>query len=225
MEAGKSDFKQIKNIFSMWEIFIGSVVLGLIHPLFPNHWIPIIAIAKTEKWTTRETIMATLTTGFSHTLSTILIGILVGFVGIKLSENYSYITRVAAPVILIIIGVIYLFLDFRSHQHNHFEIKNLKIKNSRSKVAIITTLCIGMFLSPCIEIEAYYFQAATKGWLAILIVSVVYLTLTLTIMTTLVYFGLKGVNKFNTDYLEYHEKRITGIVLILLGFFAYFVEL
>jgi len=92
-------------------------------------------------------------------------------------------------------------------------------------VAIITTLCIGMFLSPCIEIEAYYFQAATKGWLAILIVSVVYLTLTLTIMTTLVYFGLKGVNKFNTDYLEYHEKRITGIVLILLGFFAYFVEL
>jgi len=208
----------------MWEIFIGSVILGVIHPLFPNHWIPIIAIAKTEKWTNRETVMATLTTGFSHTLSTILIGILVGFVGIKLSENYSYITSIAAPVILVFIGIIYLFLDFKSHQHNHFEIKNLK-KNSRSKVAIITTLCIGMFLSPCIEIEAYYFQAATKGWLAILIVSGVYLTLTLSIMTTLVYYGLKGVNKFNTTYLERHEKRITGIVLILLGFFAYFVEL
>ena len=208
----------------MWQIFLGSIVLGLIHPLFPNHWIPLIAIAKTEKWSNRETISATLVTGFSHTLSTIIIGIIVGFVGIKLSENYSYLTKIAAPVILIIIGIIYLFLDFRSHHHEHFNLSTETLKNRKSKFAIITTLCIGMFLSPCIEIEAYYFQAATKGWLGIFIVSVVYLTMTLIIMTSLVYFGLKGVNKFNSHYLEHHEKRITGIVLIVLGFFAYFVE-
>lgn len=208
----------------MWQIFLGSIVLGLIHPLFPNHWIPLIAISKVEKWSNRETISATLVTGFSHTLSTIIIGIIVGFVGIKLSESYSYITRVAAPVILIVIGIIYLFLDFRKSHHHHFELNDEKLKNKRSKVAIITTLCIGMFLSPCIEIEAYYFQAATKGWVGILIVSVVYLIMTLLMMTTLVYFGMKGVNKFNSHYLEHHEKRITGIVLILLGFFAYFVE-
>ena len=208
----------------MWQIFLGSIVLGLIHPLFPNHWIPLIAIAKTEKWSNRETISATLVTGFSHTLSTIIIGIIVGFVGIKLSENYSYLTKIAAPVILIIIGIIYLFLDFRSHHHEHFNLSTETLKNRKSKFAIIATLCIGMFLSPCIEIEAYYFQAATKGWLGIFIVSVVYLSMTLVIMTSLVYFGLKGVNKFNSHFLEHHEKRITGIVLIVLGFFAYFVE-
>lgn len=208
----------------IWQIFIGSIVLGLIHPLFPNHWIPLIAISKAEKWTTRETMVATLITGFAHTLSTIIIGIIVGFVGIKLTESYSYITRIAAPLILLIIGIVYLFLDFRSHQHIHFELNKKKIKNSKSKTAIILTLCIGMFLSPCFEIEAYYFQAATKGWIGILIVSVVYLTLTLSVMSALVYIGLKGVNKFNTGYLEHHEKRITGVVLILLGIFAYFVE-
>lgn len=208
----------------MWQILLGSIVLGLIHPLFPNHWIPLIAISKAEKWTNKETVAATLITGFSHTLSTIVIGIIVGFVGIKLSENYSYITRVAAPLILLIFGIIYLFLDFRKHHHHHFELNNKTLKSKRSKTAIILTLCIGMFLSPCIEIEAYYFQAATKGWLGILIVSIVYLVMTLTIMTGLVYFGLKGVKRFNSHYLEHHEKRITGIVLIFLGFFAYFVE-
>ena len=95
----------------MWQLFLGSMLLGLIHPLFPNHWIPLIAISKTEKWTNKETIVATLITGFSHTLSTIIIGIIVGFVGIKLSESYSYITRIAAPLILLIIGVVYLLLD------------------------------------------------------------------------------------------------------------------
>ena len=210
----------------MWQLFIGSMLLGLIHPLFPNHWIPLIAISKTEKWTNKETIVATLITGFSHTLSTIIIGIIVGFVGIKLSESYSYITRIAAPLILVLLGIIYLLLDFRSshHHHHHFDINNENLKNRRSKTAIIFTLCIGLFFSPCIEIEAYYFQAATKGWIGIFIVSLVYLIMTLTMMVSLVYFGLKGVNKFNLHFLDHHEKSITGIVLILLGLLAYFVE-
>lgn len=208
----------------MWQIILGSFILGLIHPLFPNHWIPLIAISKVEKWTNRETIVATLITGFSHTLSTIIIGIIVGFVGIKLAESYSYITKVAAPLVLIFIGIIYLFLDFRKSHHHHFELKGENSKNRKSKTAIIITLCIGMFLSPCIEIEAYYFQAATKGWWGILIVSFIYLIMTLSIMVSLVYMGLKGVNKFNSHFLEHHEKMITGIVLILLGLLAYFVE-
>ena len=209
----------------MWQIFIGSLLLGLIHPLVPNHWIPLIAISKTEKWTTRESVLATLLTGFSHTISTIIIGIVVGFVGIKLSENYSYITRVAAPVVLLSIGLIYIALDFRSkHHHHHFEIDKNKIKAKKSKTAVLISLCIGMFLSPCIEIEAYYFQAATKGWLGILIVSSVYLMVTLTMMVALVYLGLKGVNKMKSDFLERHEKLITGLLLIFLGLFAYYVE-
>ena len=209
----------------MWQIFIGSLLLGLIHPLVPNHWIPLIAISKTEKWTTRESVLATLLTGFSHTISTIIIGIIVGFVGIKLSENYSYITRIAAPVVLLAIGLIYIALDFRSkHHHHHFEIDKTKIKAKKSKTAVLISLCIGMFLSPCIEIEAYYFQAATKGWLGILIVSSVYLIVTLTMMVALVYLGLKGINKMKSDFLERHEKLITGLLLIFLGLFAYFVE-
>lgn len=209
----------------MWQIFIGSLILGLIHPLFPNHWIPLIAISKAEKWSNRESIFATLITGFSHTLSTIVIGIIVGFVGIKLSENYSYITRVAAPVILLLIGLIYVILDFKSHHHHHhFDIDTARLKNKKSKTAILISLCVGMFLSPCIEIEAYYFQAATKGWLGILIVSMVYLIVTLVMMVLLVYFGLKGINKLKSDFLEHHEKLITGVVLILLAFLAYFVE-
>ncbi len=209
----------------MWQIFLGSLMLGLIHPLFPNHWLPLIAIAKTEKWSTRESIFATLITGFSHTLSTIIIGVIVGFVGIKLSENYSYIIRVAAPIILLIIGLIYLVLDFISSQHHHhFHLNESKIKSKKSKTAIIISLCIGMFLSPCIEIEAYYFQAATKGWLGIMIVSIVYLIVTLAVMVLLVYLGLKGVNKLKSVFWEHHEKLITGVVLIFLGLLAYFVE-
>jgi sulfite exporter TauE/SafE len=209
----------------MWQIFLGSLLLSLIHALIPHHWIPIIAISKTEKWTNKEAIFATFITGLSHMVSTIIIGIIVGFIGIKLAESYSSITSIAAPTILLVIGIVYLILDLRAkHHHHHFEIEDIASQNKKSKTAILTSLSIAMFLTPCVEIEAYYFQAATYGWSGILVVSAVYLIMTLLFMFGLVYLGLKGVNKLNLSYLEHHAKRITGIVLIVLGVVAYFVE-
>ena len=210
----------------MWQIFIGSLLLSLIHALIPHHWLPLIAISKTEKWTTKETLFATFITGLSHMVSTIIIGIIVGFVGIKLSESYSEITSLAAPTILLVMGIIFLLLDFRSsnHQHSHFDINDEKIKNKKTKKAIITSLSLAMFLTPCLEIEAFYFQAANFGWTGIFVVSAVYLVMTLLFLFALVYLGLKGMNRFNFSFFEKHAKSFTGIILIILGLIAYFVE-
>jgi hypothetical protein len=214
----------------MYQIFIGSLVLSLIHALIPNHWIPLIAISKTEKWTQRQTLWATAITGFSHTLSTIIIGIVVGFIGYKLSSSFEIISTVAAPIILVGLGIIYLLLDFRgnhhhSHANGHEHTQSYSSRTGKSKwYAILISLSVVMFLTPCFEIEAFYFQAGTIGWIGIFIVSAVYLLMTLFVMLILVYLGIKGIQTFNLHFLEHHEKGITGIVLIVLGMFAYFVE-
>jgi len=220
------------KVFVMVQIFFGSLILSLIHALIPNHWIPLIAISKTEKWSQGRALTATAITGFAHTLSTIIVGIIVGLIGYKLSSSYKFISTVAAPIILISLGVIYVVLDFKSghyyHHHHHGEHEDEStqpIKNDQSKWrAILTSLSIAMFLTPCIEIEAYYFQAGTIGWIGIFIVSAVYLFTTLAVMLFLVFLGLKGIQTFNVHFLEHHEKLITGIVLIALGILAYFVQ-
>lgn len=212
----------------MYQIFIGSLVLSIIHALIPNHWIPIIAISKTERWSQRRTLWATVITGFAHTFSTIIVGIVVGLIGYKLSASYEIISTVAAPVILIGLGVIYLILDFNGgHHHSHENNQSTRAvdKNGKSKwYAILTSLSLAMFLTPCIEIEAYYFQAGTIGWAGIFIVSAVYLITTILVMLLLVYLGMKGINTFNSHYLEHHEKGITGIVLLILGILALLVK-
>lgn len=211
----------------MWQIFLGSVLLSTIHALIPNHWIPLITISKTEKWSKNETLFATFITGFSHTLSTIIIGIIVGFAGYKLSEVYQLISRIAAPLILFIIGIVYIILDLR-HAHHHHHHEAIQIERDprvrKSKTAILTSLSIAMFLTPCFEIEAYYFIAGTIGWWGIFIVSAVYMSITLLIMFSLVSLGYHGIQKFNVHYLEHHERQVTGIVLIILAILAYFVE-
>lgn len=205
----------------MWQLFIGSLALSIIHALIPNHWIPLIAISKAEKWKMGETMFATFITAFFHLLSTIIIGVLIGFLGIKIFESYEHISHFAAPIILIGLGITYLILDYRGKTHHNHE---PVIKDKKSKSAIITSLAIGMFFSPCIELEAYYFQAASFGTMGIFIVSMVYLIITLTLIMSLVYLGLKGMNRLSSQLMQYHAKRITGIVLIVLGTIGYFVE-
>jgi nickel/cobalt transporter (NicO) family protein len=213
----------------MYEIFIGSLILSTIHALIPNHWLPLIAVGKTENWTRSQTQWATVITGVSHTLSTIIIGIVVGIIGYKLATRYAIISETIAPGILITLGMIYIFRNFYgSHHHDHaHRLKadlNGKIEKRSRRVAILTSLSIAMFLTPCVEIEAYYFHAGTIGWTGIFIVSAIYLLVTVVIMLSLVSLGMSGVQTFKAHFLEHHEKGITGVVLIALGIIAWFVK-
>ena len=209
----------------MWQIFLGSLTLSVIHALIPSHWLPLVAIGKSEKWSTPETLSATAIAGFAHILSTVVIGIIVGFIGFKLSGTFELITTIIAPVLLISIGLIYILLDYfrtrKQHHHDHIKVKT---GSSKSKIAILISLSIAMFLSPCLELEAYYFHAGTFGWKGIAIVSVVFTLVTVSTMVILVWIGMKGMARIKSDFMEHHEKSIAGIVLILLGILSLFVK-
>ncbi|TGD59258.1 urease accessory protein UreH domain-containing protein [Flavobacterium humi] len=223
----------------MVQILIASLLLSIIHASIPNHWLPLIAIGKTEKWTQGEIMRATLITGFAHTLSTVLIGIIVGFFGYKLSSSYEIISGIIAPSILIVLGIIYLVLDLsdkegfeHNHHHDEFLHKSVKedfyplklVQKKKTKWSLLASMSIGMFFTPCAEIEAYYFQASTIGWAGIWIVSAVYTFVTIGGMLLLVYLGMHGAKHLESHYMEHHEKRITGIVLIAIGLLTYFVK-
>lgn len=213
------------------QIIIGAFLLSIVHASIPNHWIPLVALSKAEKWNEKLTLGITAIAGFAHTLSTIIIGIIVGFFGYELSGSYSFIVGVIAPSILILLGIIYLILSIRDnkhHHHHHTHEINIDDVNlplaKKTTTAIILTLTISMFFSPCLEIEAYFFVASKLGWEGIITVSVIYTVITIAGMLLLVWLGMKGVKKIKFHFLEHHEKTITGILLIVLGIAGYFIS-
>lgn len=207
----------------MFQLFIGSLLLSLVHATIPNHWIPVVAIGKAEKWSQRETLFVAGISGLAHTLSTVLIGITIGLIGHSLNKNYTFISEKLAPVLLIILGVIYLVIDTLAH-HRHTHGEGKPGGRNRSKTAIIISLAITMFLSPCLEVEAYYFQAGALGWQGIMLVSAVYMVVTVAGMLVLVYLGIKGVQAIRSHFLDHHEKMLSGIVLVILGILALFIH-
>ncbi len=206
----------------MIQIILGSILLSLMHALIPNHWLPLIAVAKSEGWSRLETLLATGITGFAHTLSTILIGIIVGLVGYELSEKYSAFISIVAPSILVLLGIIYIVFNTGHTHHDHSS--RVQKNQNRRKFSIILSLAFAMFFSPCIEIEAYYFSAGAFGWAGIGAVSAIYLSVTVLGMLILVDLGLRGVKNIKSHFIEHHEKKLTGAILIVLGIGAYFVD-
>ncbi len=237
----------------MISLLIGATILGALHSLIPNHWMPLVLLSKSEKWPKLTTFGVTAAAGLAHTASTILIGLAIGFAGWNLSQKFEIYTQIIAPSILIGLGLIYLILDLagkgghshlrishesperehdhHSHQDQHHHDHEHQHNHSdvpvggSAKGLIIGSLLVSMFFSPCLEIEAYYLTAAAFGWLGILSVSVIYLVLTVAGMLVLVWLGLRGISRLEWHFLEHHEKLATGAALIVVGTGAFFIKL
>jgi nickel/cobalt exporter len=206
----------------MFHLIISSFILSIIHATIPNHWLPMVAIGKVERWKKSTTLWATAISGGAHVASTILIGIAVGWAGYRLASSYHYISTIAAPAILVLLGLVYILRNFWRHKpHTHF---GENPAPNTPFATVVLSLSIGMFFSPCVELESYYFTAGAFGWLGILTVSAVYLIVTVAAMITYVALAIEGINRFNFRFLEKNEKAIIGAVLILVGLTSYFVS-
>jgi len=85
-------------------------------------------------------------------------------------------------------------------------------------------LVVAMFLSPCLEIEAYFLLAGTKGWWAVLLIAALYLVISITGMIVWVRLTYTGILKFNWHALEHKAGIITGWTLIATGFISFFLS-
>ncbi|HEV8513634.1 MAG TPA: hypothetical protein VGQ59_10165, partial [Cyclobacteriaceae bacterium] len=158
----------------MITLVLGSVFLSLLHAIIPNHWLPILAIGKKENWSLREVLQITAISGLSHVASTLLIGWGLAFFGWELSQKYKSVTPYIAPVVLIIIGGIFIY---RHHRHKHFHVADQQHQNSKFKM--IASLSLAMFFSPCLEVEAYFLAAGVESYWWTVILSAIYFFVTL----------------------------------------------
>lgn len=208
----------------MIQVLIGSVLISIIHALIPNHWLPIIAISKSSNWSGRFSLFVALIAGLSHIISSFVIGFIIGVIGIKLSENFSQFTELLSSILLIAVGLVFIIMQLIKKEHNHLNLDKINKKAKKSDWAIVVSLCVVMFFTPCLEIEAYYFQASKFGWVGIFLVSIVYMLITLSFMGTIVYLGAKGLAKVKSHFIEHYNHLLSGIVLIALGIISLFVE-
>lgn len=204
----------------MTSLLIGSFLISLLHAIIPNHWLPVLAIGRKEGWSLAETTRITFLSGLAHVLSTVIIGLLLALIGNQLAGYIEDFSRIIGSAILILMG---LYFIRQHYTHHHFHV-NEKQLNTKSKKALLISLIIAMFLSPCMEIEAYFLVAGNNGWRQFIIIALLYSTVSITGMLIWVRIAYKGMLRLNWHKLEHNAGIITGCILIATGILSFFIR-
>lgn len=103
----------------------GVAVVGVLHTIVPDHWVPIALIARQRGWSKAETARASLQAGTGHVLSTLFIALVIWLAGVVFAERFGRLVDTVSSVALIAFGVWIAFSawrDLRGHRrqgHSH----------------------------------------------------------------------------------------------------------
>ncbi len=202
----------------MNELLLASLSISLLHAAIPNHWLPIVAIGRRSQWTAVKTVRITVLAGSAHALSTILIGVGLSLLGWQLADWVGIFSRVLGPLILLGLGLLFIW---RHYFHQHFHL-HAEIKSVVSERKLILALATAMFLSPCLEIGAFFLMAGTQGISAVFALSGLYFATTVGGMAVWVWLVWRGLKLSNWHALEHNAGIISGVVLVLSGLWGLF---
>ena len=202
------------------QLFISVLAISILHAILPNHWLPVVALSRQFGWTGRKTAGITMLAALAHSLSTVMIGILLGLGGMKLDEALPYFKYVAAGI-LICLGILFVW---RHQHHMHFHLREFKIGPETRTGYIIGSLLLAMFLSPCLEVGALFLVGGTAGMQTTLIIAAVYTITSALGMTLFAWLAMQGLKKMDWHKVEHNSGLISGIILILTGVMFVFFQ-
>jgi hypothetical protein len=98
-------------------------VVGVLHTVVPDHWVPITLLARQRGWSKAETARAALQAGTGHVVTTLILGLVVWAAGAAFATRFGRWVDTAASIALVAFGGwigISAWRELRgNHGHSH----------------------------------------------------------------------------------------------------------
>lgn len=219
-------------------LLAGAVSIAAVHALIPSHWLSFAVVGRAQRWTLRRTLATATLAGAGHILMTTALGFGLAAAGKAalhvLPEALEHLVTAGS---LILLGLYFAFPALRGrkgcqhphHQHQREEAEEEAADLARTPdqphrhLTTISTLVLGMTLSPCLDMLPVYVAASTLSWSLILGISLTMAVTTLGLTALLVWLTAHGLQRLNLRWLERNEGVAVGGVLIALGILLFFL--
>lgn len=202
------------------QLFLSVLVISILHAILPNHWLPVVAISRQMKWPDSKTAMVTMLAALAHSLSTVIIGLLIAIGGMQLEKWLPYFNFIAAAV-LFALGIYFIW---RHQHHKHFHMKEMQFQPTQKMGYILGSILVAMFFSPCLEVGALFLVAGAEGFGVTLVMAAIYTITSAIGMTTFAWLALQGLKKMDWHKLEHNTGLISGVILMLTGLLFLFLQ-
>jgi nickel/cobalt transporter (NicO) family protein len=231
-------------------LFLTAASIGFIHTLLgPDHYLPFVAMSAARGWTQRRALWITALCGMGHVLGSVAIGLVGIGVGVSLSrlQWLEGIRGDVAAWLLAGFGLAYMVWGLkkasrsRPHTHDHVhqdgtlhrhehghEGGHLHPHVDPAKVKSITpwALFVIFVLGPCEPlIPLVMYPASQHSAWGLAVVVLAFGTVTVATMLTVVWLGLKGIQRLPLDSAERYSHALAGAALCACGLGIVFLGL
>ncbi len=193
---------------------ISAAFVGLVHTLAPGHWLPVVLMAKTRKWSVRTAMMGAVVTASGHIFLSLLLGLLSIWIGVHFLSQYENEIERYAGLGLAIFGMIYAGVAFFIHSDCHGHTHHGPDPQNK-KTPFIFLFSLGF--SPCVAVLPIFAAAASEGYLATVLtlfcfsVGVLVSLIGSTLLISL------GLVKLDHPLFEHYGDVITGCGVAVMG--------
>jgi ABC-type nickel/cobalt efflux system permease component RcnA len=145
---------------------LGSAIfVGFVHSLAPGHWLPVVILSKTRRWSLGTAALGAVIAASGHILISVVVASVAIGIGAELLVNYEEVIEKYAGLGLAVFGVAFAVFSFfrhsscHGHEHHGPDPKQEKIRGLRTAIPFL--LSIGF--SPCIAVLPVFIAAAPSG--------------------------------------------------------------
>ena len=227
--------------------------LGIFHTAVGvDHYIPFVAMSKSNKWSFPKTMFIVLICGIGHVLASVILGIIGIWIGAQIS-SLTHIENIRGEIatwFLIAFGTVYMLWGIRNavknkpHRHIHSdgsevwhhhkkekrhdksEEENSDSHTKKNKnMNSFWLLFILLVLGPCESLIPLMFSAAESGIMAVVIIALVFSVCTILTMLICTAVLLKGVQMIPIKHFERYAHALAGFAILACGLAILFLDI
>jgi hypothetical protein len=212
--------------------------VAFFHAAIPTHWLPFVLASRAQRWSHAKTLGVTALAGTGHVIVTALLGLLIAWFGIALTERLGHWFPTIAGAALLLLGTFYLYRQFTGkghahhhlfcghahthpgeleHEHDHAAPPVSERRAAPSDRIAITSLLTLLTFSPCEAFLPIYASGVRYGWTGFALLTAILSVGTVAGMVIFTSLTLAGVQKIKLTLLEKYESGLIGALLCMVG--------
>jgi nickel/cobalt exporter len=203
--------------------------VALAHAAIPTHWLPFVLAGRAQRWSRSRTLAIIAIAGGAHVVFTTMLGALIVWFGIEISEDVGEVFLTVAATALVGIGLYYIVRHLRGsgrehhhslarlwegHEHGHHHNHSVTPMTDRAAIGSLVAM---LTFSPCESFLPVYLSGVPYGWKGFALLSVTLAVATLGSMMLLAWITSVGIERVRLGVLERHQNLVVGLLLCVLG--------
>lgn len=203
----------------MWVLAASAASIAAGHAVAPDHWVPFVALAQSDRWSVTRLVIITMLAGLGHVISSILLGGIGIILGMSLSRLELIESHRGELMFwaLILFGVLYAAWSIRHARHRahlDFSVKDVLHRYAMGRMWIMFLILV---FGPCEPLVPLMFVAYKHGWGTVGLISAVFSLVTIAMIvgqSLLAYLGVGWVWS-KSQWMERYAHTLAGMVIFL----------